>query len=147
MLVGRNGLGGELTSNPIGLFGKDDTIACPRRGNRGGTPTRAPTDDNHISAQLFCTAFRCQDRRLQGERQQSGGSQKGAASHNVPHGFGVSRALLRYGCFLVPVKIMIKNPVRTAASYQVPACRAISPRKNLTPKGTACMASMFGQPS
>jgi hypothetical protein len=59
----------------------------------------------------------------------------------------VSRALLGYGCFLVPFRIVITNAARTATSYQVRSCRAISPRKNLTPNGTACMASMCGQPS
>jgi hypothetical protein len=60
----------------------------------------------------------------------------------IPQG-GINRNRVRHG-IRPPV---VKNAAGTATSYQVRSCRTISPRKNLTPKGTACMASMCGQPS
>ena len=52
MLIRRDGLRGELASQPIGLFGDDDTQAVASGCQRSGAPAGPAAEDGHVTAQL-----------------------------------------------------------------------------------------------
>ena len=52
MLVGRDGLGGELAADPVGRLGQYDRAAGPKRGQRRGAAPEAAPHDHHIRGDL-----------------------------------------------------------------------------------------------
>ena len=62
MLVGRHGLRGELTADPVGLLGHDYAHAVAKGGERGGAPTHATPEDGDIAGKL-ARARGCGERR------------------------------------------------------------------------------------
>ena len=53
VLVGRNGLGGELAADPIGFFGQDDAEAVAGGGQRGRAAARATADDDEVGGEFL----------------------------------------------------------------------------------------------
>ena len=50
VLVGRDGLRGELAADPVGLLGHHHAQAVAQRGQRGGAAAGAAADDRHVAA-------------------------------------------------------------------------------------------------
>ena len=52
MLVGRNGLGGQLSADPVGVFRQDHPQAGAAGRERRGAAAEAPADDDEIGGPL-----------------------------------------------------------------------------------------------
>jgi hypothetical protein len=48
VLVGRDGLRGDLPADPVGRLGADDPQPCPARGERCGAPAESSPDDDDV---------------------------------------------------------------------------------------------------
>ncbi len=78
MLIGRHGLSGELTADPIGLLGEDHAPASPGGRKGRGTAAYAATDDDDISP-AFGGAL--SERETLYEGKQPTGREEGASVH------------------------------------------------------------------